>query len=276
MIIIFNSQTQREIFQSFYCDTFLQRITSWILQVHFYSPLYKGCAWRGVCDNELVIVLWKMSFKYTNYICPEAVNEMPKWATWSCQESERQALSRPSPREQETKADYSPQVPRALLDTCGTEFLIKVSSEITIFSFTACICGYPHHLPNIFLFLNINYTTSKNIHTSNCSFLLSDWSFIQTCSFKLSPEPICELHLRFQHCCPEPAIAAHCSCTLLPQWLRYLISWQIKGSYLSNPRLQAQVYHRIGVLFPSYRSTCTLIVHLWNYMFIYVYMSITL
>ena len=66
----------------------------------------KYCMWLSLCDNELFIVVWKMSFKYLNYVCPQAVNELLKWA--ACQrrqESERQAFSGP-PLWQQEKTDY--------------------------------------------------------------------------------------------------------------------------------------------------------------------------
>lgn len=60
----------------------------------------------SLCDNELSIVVWKMSFKYLNYLCPQAVNEMLKWATCQRrQESERQVFSAP-PLWQQEKTDY--------------------------------------------------------------------------------------------------------------------------------------------------------------------------
>lgn len=110
-----------------------KRKTNWILPhaVYSFPSALQGdkyCMQPSLCGSELFIVVWKMSFKYMNYVCPEAVNEMLKWAPCHrCQKSERQTVSGLSLREQK-KGDNSLQrcLTATLLDACETMILNKV------------------------------------------------------------------------------------------------------------------------------------------------------
>lgn len=69
----------------------------------------KCCMRPSLFDNELFIVVWKMSFKYMNYICPEAVNEILKLATCHRPLGVRKTSVFRAVSESEEKADYSLQ-----------------------------------------------------------------------------------------------------------------------------------------------------------------------